>query len=204
MRLGSLVDLQKAIGFDPGVHEDVLTSAVEAGTQNLIAILETELDRATVVDQFYILPTGSIPLGRDWRTRLALSRGFVDGSVVVQYGSMLTEINMPVSGTSVLVDNQKGAVTITGPDLRNQYITVSYTAGFAEDPDNPGSLLGVPKWLDEVFVMAAMAALDSNNPTIRHDDTAAAAASAKALNAQVMSRVNSNLRYFARATRPIG
>jgi hypothetical protein len=56
MRLGTVADLAQAIGFDPGVRTPELQGAVEAATQNVIASLGTELDRAAVVDQFYILP----------------------------------------------------------------------------------------------------------------------------------------------------
>lgn len=209
MQLGKVSDLAEAIGFEPGVQTAVLRAAVEAGTQNLIGLLETELDRAAVVDQFHILPVGSLPIGSSFRTRLALSRGFIVGAITITYGTDLTELTNVIGLTSVVVDAEKGSVVINGPDLSGQYLEVSYTAGFLEDPEDEGVLMGIPSWLDELATLAAMAALDQNTPAARHEKGkngayGGAAFAAKALTAQVVARAGTKLRYFPSATRPLG
>lgn len=204
MRLGKVSDLAEAIGFEPGVQTAILRSAMEAGTQNLIGLLRTDLNRAAVVDQFHILPVGSLPIGSSFRTRLALSRGFIVGTVVITYGEGLTELTNQIGLTSVVVDAEKGGIVINGPDLRGQYMEVSYTAGFLEDPQDEGVLTGVPSWLDELATLAAMAALDQNTPSARHEKGKDAVNSSKALNDQVVTRAGSKLRYFPSATHPLG
>lgn len=202
MRLGTLENLQKAIGFDPGVQEAELKSAIDAATQNLIGLLRTELDRAAVTDTFYVLPSGSLPIGSEWRTRLALSRGFVDGIATVTYGSLVTDILTPVDLTTIVVDQEKGGVVITGPDLRSQYVKVDYTAGFDADDDDPEAYAGLPSWLDEVATMAAIAALDTMSPGVRGLDNAEDAA--RGVQRQIMQRIGSKIRYFPSATHPLG
>jgi hypothetical protein len=203
MRLGSVSELARAIGFEDGVQADVIESAMEAATQTLIGMLQTELDRAAVVDVFHILPSGSLPIGDQYRTRLALSRGFVEGELTLLYGSLASEITAEVDMDTVVTNLEKGSVVITGANLSGQYISVAYTAGFEPDETDADKYGGVPVWLDEVAVLAGMAALDQNSPATRHEKSSEAMASAKALNAQVSARVASKMRYFPSASRPL-
>jgi hypothetical protein len=209
MLIGSVDDLARAIGFDPGVRMGELEAAVRTASLNLVAELGTELDRAAVVDQFYIIPGGSLQLGGLFRTRLALSRGFVDGAVTLLFGSDLQVVttNLPSTAT-VIVNAEKGEVVITGPDLNNQYISASYTAGFDVDPDDDSRYGSLPGWLTDVAVTAAMAALDSNSPQLRYDlksrqSLLEAQASAKALQAQVASKLSTHARFFPSHNQPL-
>jgi hypothetical protein len=205
MQLGTVDDLARAIGFDPGVQTTELRAAVEAGTQNVIAALGTELDRAAIVDQFYIRPGGSIQLGGQFRTRLALSRGFIDGPITLLYGSVLTDISLSFdSTTSIIAHEEKGEVIITGPDLTGQYIAASYTAGFSPDTSDDTVYGGVPEWLTEVALIGAMYSLDANQPSVRFDKAPGdARSSANALRAQMLNRIGSRARFFPNANRPL-
>jgi hypothetical protein len=203
MRLGTVADLAQAIGFDPGVRTPELQGAVEAATQNVIASLGTELDRAAVVDQFYILPSGSLPVGNEYRTRLALSRGFVDGPVVLTYGPLLTDISLGIDNTSVVVNAEKGEIVITGPDLRGQYMEASYTAGFEPDANDSDVYGGVPEWLTEIATLAAMMALDANTPDVRFEKGDQGLSSARNLQRQIQTRISTKARFFPSATHPL-
>lgn len=202
MRLGTVADLAQAIGFDPGQRTLELEAAVDAATQNVVAALGTELDRAAVVDQFYILPNGSLPVGELFRTRLALSRGFVEAPIALLYGGVPSDITLALDAT-VVTNFEKGEVVITGPDLRGQYLTASYTAGFNPDASDDQMYGGVPDWVTEVATMAAMAALDANTPDVRFEDEAAAQQSAKNLQRQIQARLGTKARFFPNATHPM-
>jgi hypothetical protein len=171
----------------------------------LIGELGTELDRAAVTDQFFIPPGGSLHMGSMYRTRLALSRGFVDGPVTILFGAYMTGITTSLGGdASVVVNNEMGEVVITGPDLQQQYVSVSYTAGFNVDPEDSEVYVGIPEWLTDIARVATMAALDSNSPGVRYpDDAKGAAASALALQKQVSGRLSSKARYFPNSNRPL-
>lgn len=209
MRIGSVDALARAIGFDPGVRTAELEAAVNLGTLNLVGELGTELDRASVMDTFYITPGGCLPVGTLYRTRLALSRGFVDGDVTLTFGMLPTALisSFPVD-TLITVNKEKGEVVITGPDLTNQYVGASYTAGFDVNPDDPETYTGLPGWLEDIGLLAAMAALDNNQPVVRYDlknrqSVMEAQASAKSLQAQVTGRLLSKARYFPNAVHPL-
>jgi hypothetical protein len=207
MKLVAAADVTSSIGFDTGVQSDVFDAAVEAATANLKAMLRTELDRAAVVDTFYILPTGSLPTGSVYRTRLALSRGFVTGAVTVGYASTLDDLSIsPVAlgGSACLLDAEKGGIVITGPDLRNTFLTVSYMAGFDTDPGDADLYTGVPTWLTDIARLAAIQYVDGSFPDIRFVKGEGAAASAKALMGQMAARLASKIRYFPSATHPLG
>jgi hypothetical protein len=211
MQIGTVEALARSIGFDPGVETAVLESAVSAATQRLVALLGTELEQAAVTDRFFVLANGSLPQGSVYSTRLALSRGFVQGSVTLSYGSVLTAITVPLDTTMINIDYEKGGIVIIGPNLSGQYISASYTAGFAADPENSNRYAGLPSWLTDVATLAAMAALDSNSPNTRYPDGKNsrnswrdAQASVASLMQQVVSRLGDKVRYFPNATRPIG
>ena len=204
MKLVTVTDLAKYIGFDPGVASDKLDTATEAATQAVIGLLQTELERAAVVDDFYVLSTGSLPIGATYRTRLALSRGFITGPVTMTFGSTLDDLALapsPIDPASIKLDADLGGIVITGPDLRDRFIRVSYVAGFDEDD---GLFNDLPEWLVEVAMMAAVASLDTTQPDLRFDKGQGAKESALSLQRSIIARTASKVRYFPNSTRPIG
>lgn len=209
MKLVTVNDLADYIGFDAGVASNKLDSAVEAATQALIGCLLTEFDRVAVVDDFYILSTGSLPIGSTYRTRLALSRGFIVGDVTMIFSHRLEDLTTdfsPVDPGWVKVDAEKAGVVITGPDLRDCFVRVSYTAGFEADDSDPtlydqGQL---PEWLKESALMLSVAYLDSSHPDLRFEKGSGAKDSANAMRAAVNHRIAGKVRYFPSATNPIG
>lgn len=204
MKLVTVTDLAKYIGFDPGVASDKLDTATEAATQAVIGLLQTELDRAAVVDDFYVLSTGSLPIGATYRTRLALSRGFITGPVTMTFGSTIDDLALapsPIDPASIKLDADLGGIVITGPDLRDRFIRVSYVAGFDEED---GLFNDLPEWLVEVAMMAAVASLDTTQPDLRFDKGQGAKESALSLQRSITARVAGKVRYFPNSTRPIG
>lgn len=209
MKLALVGDLAKAIGFDQGVATDKLETAVETATQTLIGLLRTEFDLAAVVDDFYVLSTGSIPIGSTYRTRLALSRGFISGPVTITFGRSLDALaSSPgmVEAGRISVDRDKGGIVITGPDMRDTFIRVSYVAGFGAEEDDPTTYeqTELPDWLKEVAVMASLASLDSTHPDLRFENGNGAKESAASMTNSVVGRLGSKIRYFPSATHPIG
>lgn len=209
MKLVSVANLASYIGFDAGVASAQMETATEVATQTIIGVLNTDLELAAVADQFYILPTGSLPLGRAWRTRLALSRGFIQGPVEITFGSALNDLSLSANSydnTFIAVDRDLGGIVITGPDLRGQFVQVSYVAGFDLDETAPGQFASdaLPEWLVEAAQMAAVATLDETYPDLRFDKGQGAKESAASMRRGMAARLQGKLRYFPSATHPIG
>jgi hypothetical protein len=132
-----------------------------------------------------------------------LSRGFVDGPVVLTYGPLLTDISLGIDNTSVVVNAEKGEIVITGPDLRGQYMEASYTAGFEPDANDSDVYGGVPEWLTEIATLAAMMALDANTPDVRFEKGDQGLSSARNLQRQIQTRISTKARFFPSATHPL-
>lgn len=189
------------IGFEPGVQAGLIASATAAATPALAGLLRTEFDRASVVDDFYVLSTKSLPLRRDvYRTRLALSRGFVQGPVALSYASARGDLDVNpylIESGHFAINAELGTIIVTGPNLQDTFVRATYVAGFAEDTANPGSYAAVPDWLKDAAEMQAIIELDTLGVE-----------TAKDLRGNELSRrlgisLGSRIRYFPAATYPI-
>lgn len=152
-----------------------ISDAIDAATIYLGEILQTDFGLNTYTDTFFI-DTG-IYNSRSMLFRLKLSNGFVKrSSVVVKYTPVLFDTNPQwidlTQGPDYLVSNpEKGWIDVQdtppaigygygyrtrllsnlrGPFVRDQFVQVSYEAGFADDLDN------VPAWLQEAAFTYAL------------------------------------------------
>lgn len=209
MKLIQVASLATHIGFDAGVQTAVLESMIEAATHNLIGLLYTEFDRATVTDQFYVQQNQSLEILGGFRTTLALSRGFVVGSVAIEYGPTHDEISgapVVLDPSYVILNEDKGELVVTGIDLRDQFINATYTAGFTEDGSDAGyyTPAQIPTWLAEAAIYASAIALDTTRPDFRFEKGQGAKESITGMTKALMNRVAAKIRYFPSAVRPLG
>lgn len=204
MRLVSATKVASSLGFDPGVQESVFAGAVLSATSSLAAMLRTAFDRAIVQDTFYILPNQSLPFARNvFRTRLALSRGLVQSISVLSYASSLEGLtggSVNIESRYTTINMEKGEVVITGPDLRDQFVTVTYTAGLTVDGEN--NYEDVPGWLAELARQQAIIEIDIVAPTLRSDE--GTDRSVEEMRRDMENRASRHIRYFPNAVRPIG
>lgn len=125
----------------------VIESAILAAQMRIESELDTGLQPSDNVDTFYINPEwfgGVVPSGNMWR--LFLKNGFVDQTtpVVVESCSTLGGDYSPVT-EDLRIDPDKGVVYLDARRYQNQYIRVTYKAGFSDAS-------AVPAWLGEAIL----------------------------------------------------
>ena len=177
MKLVTVADVLAAIGFDDNLGESV-DNAVEASIHSATVRLENDLRnkfaRTTRTDKFYIHDMPEIA-GR-WFLRMKLTQGHLtDADVTLAYHGTLDGLTTdPQDITKAFqIDRAKGEVVITDRDLKGQYVSVGYTAGFDVDGSDSELYTEVPDALKRAATTAAIIALDTNEPNIRHDGDAA-------------------------------
>ncbi len=205
MKLTSYEDFRKMIGFDAGVQQETIESALDRATEVVASDLRNpSFSQASFTDTFAVRPTGCLQFaGQTFRTRLALRHGFLtsDPIVVTWSGTWdgLTAEPIALADSAITLDREKGALVIVGPDLRDCYVKVVYTAGFAEQA---GTYQTIPDWLQSVAKAKALSLLDQSNPSLRHEDGAAGPA-IKENEEAYANQMAGRLRYFPYSTHPM-
>lgn len=209
MRLATYDKVRKFMGFDSGVHQEVIEAAIDNVTGAIAADIRCEdFNAASRTDLYYVTGAACLRFASEqYRTRLALSAGFVTSSVVVKWGPSPELVATNTITTGVLLNAEKGGVIVTGTDLRDCYVQVTYTAGFATEA-NPNQTTylqsAVPEGLIQASILRAVSMLDAANPTLRHDDPAEASRASKELAQQASLLMAPYVRYFPSDLRPLG
>jgi hypothetical protein len=178
------------------------TSAVELATAACEARLSTSFNAGTAVDVMYI--TSSMPLGLTaFQTRLLASRGFITSAsltTVKALGVAKFGTDEETALTNVVINYDKGIVTLVDDDLTGYYVKLSYSYGFA----NTGGLYtGAPEWLQEACkLMALMTLISGPNPTITEKKDVVES-TPKALATQFETIMAQNIRYAPGAAMPL-
>jgi hypothetical protein len=192
MLLAQVSDILSDLGFD--AMTDITFAAVQAldaAEQQLAAAMDTEFEQGTFTDTFFVTEP-RYRQGRVFQTEFRLNRAFVtsltsiyaNSSIDALYGtaSPLGSWSNPVVGTPtpdttpdlsafVTLEAEKGVIRDIRNPYRNQYVQITYTAGFPVDPSLPNSYLisAVPTWLQQAAKIAAMIAL-SDSPSLTEAD----------------------------------
>lgn len=209
MRLATYDKVRKFMGFDSGVHQEVIEAAIDSVTGAIAADIRCEdFSTASRTDLYYVTNMACLRFSHNqYRTRLALSAGFVTSAVTVTWGTTPELVEDNAVTTGVLLNAEKGGVIITGLDLRDCYVQVTYTAGFGtEASPNQTTYLqsSVPDGLIQASVLRAVSLLDASNPTLRHDNPDEAARASKELAEQAALLMAPYVRYFPSDLRPLG
>ncbi len=197
--LATIDDVRRRM-FLPDIDgvKTAIKRTLEGATTELEAELRTVFDLQTgLVDTFYV-PDSDLS-GSRFAERFRLSRGLVDENTTalqveiahrrLQFLPGNTgEDPLDLRDTSealvddpdqyVMVNAERGVVTIQDFRLLRQYIQITYDAGIATDPNKADLYLqtgtnSVPAWLKELAILTSMIELTST-PQTGIDETARA------------------------------
>ena len=151
MRLAQSCDVRGMLGFDDMTDINfAIDMAIDAAEPYLAAQLNTEFDKGTFVDTFYVRE----PPFRDGpavSTEFRLRRGLVDSITSVLTCSDPTAFDdetLTVDVTAnVTLHPDKGLVKDFKTRYDHQYVQITYDAGF--DVDDAGGAQAVPDWLKQ-------------------------------------------------------
>jgi hypothetical protein len=206
MLLANPTEIREALGFDDMTDiTDAITSALKAATTILSARLGTPFDAGEFTDRFYARDVGFRD-GASVSTEFRLSRGFVREIVRCGYSDSMTALGLTPLDLSknLMMDSQDrmiGRLRDYTTPYRGSFISITYTAGFPANPDDPDQydLSVVPGWLQEAAKMRALIGL-SGHPSLKQADVAI---DTKTIDAELGAILSSNQRYTPVALLPM-
>lgn len=209
MKLVSYTAVRKAMGFDAGVQQEAIESAIDRATEIVaVDVRVPSFERKTYTDRFYVTRSDCLEYAYGtYLTRLALAAGFVvsplTSATVTAAGGTAAMVSTESYALTYDLDGVKGELVCT-QDLRDCFVDVTYSAGFeAEETD--ATLLNqaqVPGWLQQMALLQALILLDSTNPTLRHEKTRDASDAVKQNREAYTAILSGRVRYFPRAVYP--
>lgn len=182
--LTTVSSMQLRLGFDSTNNvNQALTASLISASSYLSQLIRSPFDLLDYTDYFsprFMIQQGTGSVGR---VNLKLKSGFVNTTPTLAYASSMTDL---ASGAStvlggagaglVIVNSEKGVLSVSDVDLANRYISVHYNAGFNVDTSTPKVYLAVPEWLSEGAITIATTFLDENYPAYRQERNADAQA----------------------------
>lgn len=206
MFLAAADTIRDVLGFDdmPDINAAV-TNSLNSATTQLESLFTTSFARAVHEDIFFV------PRAADERavwTQFRLSNGFLAEDPIIEVGAAL-DVLTPI--TLGKVHLERGLVTDLATRFVDQYVKITYTAGFElqeTEPAVPGDpapppvsydLTQVPEWLQEAAKLKAFHLIGSN-PALTEANVLL---SAKTLAEQLAMLVNGRLRYHPSALLPL-
>jgi hypothetical protein len=205
MLLASVADIRNQLGFDDMTDINAaITMALEAAEPQLAAVLNTEFDRSTMVDAYYV----GEPFYRNGpavETEFRLRRGLVQSLTSVVYANDvpgLSDPNSYIDSTAqASLHPDKGIVADYQTHFKRQYVQISYVAGFTADQTNAASydLTQVPTWLQQAAKLRAMLSL-ADSPVLSEANIKL---DTKMLQTQFNALVSRHLRYAPSSILPL-
>lgn len=212
MRLASVQTVRELLRFDSMAKSDAaFSAALDHATEKLGAELRTTFNRETLSEVFYVRPGAGFVSGYHadsvFRFRFALKKGFLTANATAVYAASLKDLDentvTALQTYELRTDLTKGEVTVIGPNLRNQYVKITYTAGFVA----VGADYTVPSehgWLQEAARGYAIAYLYTTTPEIiAGDDSGGASSGAKVIAEEAKNVAHKHVRYFPDAIRAV-
>lgn len=171
MRLSTLEAIRKMVRFDsiPDL-DNAFDQGLLTATSVLESALETNFTRQARTEYFMVEHQPNIG-GAD-TLYLSMENGFIDSSETITIVSNTTKNKVDTGNDNTDLspyttwDYDKGTVYLSGVDLDNKFIKVTYTAGF-EQAGDPLTYSGVPAWLERAAAMRAIIEFDELNPGFR-------------------------------------
>ena len=164
MFLAPVAEIRSQLGFDDMTDINAaIAMALNAAEPQLAAVLNTEFDRGTFVDTFYV----SRPPFRDGpavETEFRLRRGLVVSITSVLLSSDPTVFGVPASVVDITavanLEADKGVVKDFKTRFERQYVQITYVAGFAAAVDPLSyDLTQVPAWLQNAAKLKTLMGL---------------------------------------------
>jgi hypothetical protein len=205
MLLASVADVRSQLGFDDMTDINAaITMAMDAAEAQLAAILNTEFDRGSFVDTYFVRE----PPFRDGpavETEFRLQRGMVQSLTQVVYAYQISDLSNSAAYTDTtsvsVLSGDKGVVTDYQTHFMRQYVQISYTAGFDVDPSNTASYLlsEVPDWLQNAAKLRTLLSL-ADSPVLSE---AQIKLDTRMLQTQFNALVSRHMRYAPRSIMPL-
>ena len=176
--LRSVEETRERLGYSAdNDRNEAIEAHLETAIETISDQIRTEIDRADIVDTFFVrfsLRSAAGPVNRRpvtgrgqgittygaATTTLLLSRGFLDSGTTVTVLAAGTEAGLsdtalrtdlrsaPGTGVDhVSVDLERGSLRINDYDLAGVYVRVTYKAGFLDDDASPAVYQDTPSWL---------------------------------------------------------
>lgn len=204
MLLASVTEVRDDLGFDDMTDITyAITEALHSAEATLGTLLNTSFERAEHVDLFWVAEPG-FSQHPHHETQLRLRHGFLSGDPVVKRAvspSAFGETNVTLM-QGLLVDRDKGTLKDVGTAFSNDYLQVTYTAGFEkQEGANADSykLDQVPSWLQKAAKLLTKIAL-AKHPSM---ENAGVELDVKALREEYAVLVNGRIRYAPVALLPL-
>lgn len=136
----------------------LMTIALKQATSSLSSFLHTKFDRVTNKTEYFHCTSADIyhemnPLP------VILERGFLasEPSVIKFAGSFANLSTVEAYVGDKVVNTERGTLHILRPVYPDQFISITYTAGFQTTPSEFGDVYtGVPEWLEDIVVRMAL------------------------------------------------
>ena len=204
MLLANPADIISQLGFDSMTDINLATSmAMDAAEAYLAAQLNTDFAAGSFTDVFYV-PAPRYVDGPAVSTEFRLSHGLavVVASALASTPSDFFMNSAPADvSASLIVDADRGIVKDITNRYRAQTVTITYTSGFAADPDTPNSYLisSVPDWLQNACKLKTLVGL-VDSPVLSE---AQIKLDSKLLNLQLGQLLSRKLRYAPLSILPL-
>lgn len=203
MKLATVPSLQEDLGFTANMTDFISAAdeALEAATIELAAVLDTDFDRGTYTDYFYVDEPSRLD-DFNYATEFRLSHGLLDSVSVFKYATTRADaINGTDLLSTLLINKDRGVIRDTAFQYNRSFVAVTYIAGFDPDPDyqEQYNINQVPKWLQRAAKMTARAIL-ADHPTVTQAEIKI---DAKAVRGQVAMLMSRYLRYAPVAKLPL-
>lgn len=142
--------------------DDAIESAIAAAQNFVFGLYESQLDYSASLIDLFMLKEEYFPVVQDRMFRMRLRRAFVeDGSVLISTGPSLSDFSALPAGEEY-INLDKGIVYLPESYV-NQYVKVSYAAGFSDPAD-------VPSWIKEAVLAYVPGVLNTMQITNREDE----------------------------------
>jgi len=189
---------------------DAIESSLRTASSSLQTGVRTTFAEGTAVtDLFYVRDTRRV--GKSMQTRLLMSKGFLKTSPAVTVKSAersqwfttgdgtVDDLRNLAGVDYTTINHNRGLVLITGKDLSDRFIQVTYDCGFAVS-GTPAVYQAVPQWLIDAAILVTSIALEKN-PALRDDEDTEF--SVKELQTQKDAAIGNNVRYEPSALNPM-
>ena len=205
MLLANPADIIAQLGFDSMTDINLATSmAMDAAEAYLSAQLNTSFLLSSYVDTFFV-PAPRYQDGPAVSTEFRLSQGLLISTSSIYTAPTVAGL---ATGTEISAnftwngnDGDKGVIRDLTTRYVRQFVQITYTAGFAVDPDNPNSYLisSVPDWLQNACKLKTLVGL-VDSPVLSE---AQIKLDSKLLGLQLVQLLSRKLRYAPLSILPL-
>jgi hypothetical protein len=165
MLLASVAKIQEELGFDAEMLNiaAAITGALHGAEAFLAAFLDTNFERDTVTDTFYVT-SPTLYDGVISQTEFRLSNGLVQLIALAEFNGLNSWPSGFDISPGLILKSEKGVVVDTSTNYNRQFVQISYVKGFEADTEDAESYKvdQVPRWLKEAAKLYALVSLETH------------------------------------------